>query len=146
MNGEDDAPDSNNEHGHASPVDYSETTNIAKPSRLAKFGRATLNEFVAQKEKYHNHGEDCDTDWENEKISPARVCKITTDDGTNSVTDSKVSITASEHNGLHEIRFGAYLVPLTKERIELFLAFSASVAPSERMMRLKLMIPAAPRP
>jgi hypothetical protein len=42
--------------------------------------------------------------------------------------------------------FEAHLTPATNERTELFLEFSASVVPSERMMRLRLKMPAAPRP
>ena len=39
-----------------------------------------------------------------------------------------------------------YLHPLIKDKMEVLLEVSASVAPSDTIIRLRLMIPAAPKP
>jgi hypothetical protein len=145
LNRQDNASDAEYKHYHAGPVDDAESADVAQPPGFAYIGSSSsAYELFAHEQEDEDDCEDGDTDGEDEEVSPARVCEIATDDGSDRVASIIVSMALSQFTIIP--RYMSYLTPLIKDSTELFLEFSARVAPSDKMMRLRLIIPAAPKP
>jgi hypothetical protein len=86
---------------------------------------------------------DGDRDGKDETISPIAGREIATNDWTNSVTETML---APNRTLKLEPFVQTYLTPLIKEKIVLFFELSAKLTPSERTIRVRFMMPAAPRP